>query len=228
MLSCVPGVYPGNCAHESSVILMHKSATRVIALDLSPDSIGVARAKKMFQALCSNKSLYNLKMGWTGWARVSSLGSNAIETCRTMLSLNQVLAELDIAMAEIRSSSVTKLSAVLAKNKTPQVLNLSSNDIQSRGETAAIQACIRCQIRELNMVSTQLREDASSSFTQFLSKSWTIRVPEVPENSLTSQLIRFRCPLTRKRRWKSCIYRTIESREQALRSLARRWRRITV
>ena len=166
-----------------------KQSDKIVSLDISNCSLGDAGSKLLFRALRSNKTLVNLNIGNNSGVSRNALGMGSVGELVLMLQENKVLSELGLVMTELTTDHITMIAGGLAKNKTLQVLNISSNNMGTKGAVCLIGALVGSQLQELFLASNHIRDDFAVHFAKFLGENKTLRVIDVSSNTLSHKFI---------------------------------------
>jgi len=181
---------PGNTIGDQGALSFASllvNTLKIISLDLSSNSIGDIGGKAIFSALRYNKSLVSLYIGSTTGVGRNSFGSKALTELSETFKHNQVLSEIDLTMTEINADTIELLSQGLSQNTTLESMNLSNNNIQSRGAIKFITACSNSNLRVLNLSSNHIKDDVSQAFSHFFTKNKSIVSLNLSGNGLTAK-----------------------------------------
>ncbi|EAY09598.1 Leucine Rich Repeat family protein [Trichomonas vaginalis G3] len=159
--------------------------TKIISLDLSSNAILDKGLYAIFYALKSNPSVISLKIGSTSSVARNSVGQSAAKELASTLSMNQVLSELDLSMAKITCDLMIHISKGLELNHSLQVLNISNNNICSKGCRKVLQAILNSNIVDLNISNNAIKDDIAPDFIKYISKNKSIKRLNISNNQLT-------------------------------------------
>jgi Ran GTPase-activating protein (RanGAP) involved in mRNA processing and transport len=180
----------GNLIGNNGVVWVAEFLIRrasLIALDLSTNAISDFGATALFRALHANKTVFSLNLSSVSGVARNSLGHESILELSSMLLENHVLSELNIAMTEIAPASTDVLAAGFVGNTTLHVLNVSNNNLRSKGVIAIVKNLHKSQIRELSFSGTHLNDDVAPHFESFLARNTTIEIIDISGNNLTNK-----------------------------------------
>jgi Ran GTPase-activating protein (RanGAP) involved in mRNA processing and transport len=166
-------------------LLMH--APHIISLNLASNSITDQGIEAVFYALCQNTSLVSLDIGSTSAVGRNSFGPRSCRVLARMLQQNVVLSTLNISMAEITTDSILTICDGIAHNRTLHELDLSNNNILSKGASAFLAACAQSRIRDLRLGYNQLRDDLAPALSKYLHKNRAIRSLDLTGNYFTKR-----------------------------------------
>ena len=170
-----------------SLLLQHSD--KIISLDISNCGLGDAGAKLIFGSLRTNKTLMSLNIGNSSGVSRNGLGTASVTELVEMLKENKVLSELSLVMTEMTCDHINMIAGGLKMNKTLQVLNVSSNNMGSKGAICLTQALTGTQLQELYLAANHIRDDFAPHIANMLKQNKAIRVLDVSSNSLTQKFI---------------------------------------
>jgi Ran GTPase-activating protein (RanGAP) involved in mRNA processing and transport len=173
-------------AYSFSNLLTHSD--RIISLNLGSNAITDLGGEAIFSAMCRNYSVIELNVGNSSGVGRNSLQQKSCEALGKMLTMNRVLSVLNVSMTEITADTVQLFCTGLAQNQTLHSLDISNNNIQSRGGIALVAACRKSRLRELSIASNHLRDDTAPVISSLLTRS-EIRQIDLTGNSFTKRFM---------------------------------------
>jgi len=159
----------------------------LVTVDLSSNSISSKGCGYLFQALQRNKTLISLNIGSSSGVNRNSLGPESIKELSRMLSINKVLIELNLSMAEITPDYCNTIKTGLSQNTTLSVLNLSNNNIQTQGAASILESLQYSNLSELDLSHNHIMDDSAPHFSQMLLNNRTLKVLKISHNMLSSK-----------------------------------------
>jgi Ran GTPase-activating protein (RanGAP) involved in mRNA processing and transport len=90
-------------------------------------------------------------------------------------------------MTELTAEMVEHIAAGLAENRTLNVLNLSQNNLGSKGAIRIIKSLCHPQLRELHLSNVHLKDDCTAQFRRFLRDNDAVRVLDISRNHLSAK-----------------------------------------
>jgi Ran GTPase-activating protein (RanGAP) involved in mRNA processing and transport len=157
----------------------------VIAINLGGNSITDEGGERLFASLAANKSVVSFDVGSTSVVGHNSFGSRSCEAIARMLRANLVLSRLNISMSDITADTVPIIADGLACNRTLQFLDISNNNVQSKGAIVLLGACARSRITELHIAYNHVTDDVSQTFLSYQKSNDSIRTLDLAGNYLT-------------------------------------------
>jgi Ran GTPase-activating protein (RanGAP) involved in mRNA processing and transport len=168
----------------SEILHMNPS---VISMDVSSNEIGDEGSTAIFSMLRANTSLYHLNMSSSSGVGRNSIGLAGVTELAAMLTENQTLSELNLSMTELIADNMEVLASGLSRNTTLNSLNISQNNIGSRGAIHIIRSLCNTQIHELYLSNIHLKDDVTNIFRALLARNKTLRILDLSSNHLTSR-----------------------------------------
>lgn len=157
----------------------------LISINLSSNSIGDSGASEIFKSLLDNKTLVNLSIGSVSGVSRNYLGINSLTQLSKMLLRNKVLSDLDLSMTEITADTIEPMIVGLSANQTLRVLNLSNNNIQSKGSILVFSNCVNSQLEELYFSNNLIKDDIAPYVDNFLKQNRSVKILDLSGNQLT-------------------------------------------
>jgi Ran GTPase-activating protein (RanGAP) involved in mRNA processing and transport len=180
---------PGNAigdkgARDISYLITYSA---LVSIDISTNRITDAGAAQVFSALKNSKTVYYLNIGSASGVGRNSLGRASVVELVEVLTQNQVLSELNIQMSELFTETVAPLSSGLAANSGLKILNLSDNNLLSRGIIRLFRYLRTSELTELYLSATHLKDDIGPYIEAFLQTNRTLKVLDLSSNVLTNR-----------------------------------------
>jgi len=141
----------------------------LISLDVSTNSIRNEGCAAIFDTLRVNLSLIDINLGNSTGANDNLIGKIAIPylyLCRVFCQ-NTVLSEVNLSTPE----TVSQFFGGLSVNRTLEKLDLSNNNLRSRGAVKLIQAITHSGIVELSLANTKIEDDVGPEFCIFYKRT---------------------------------------------------------
>lgn len=174
----------GNKGATSIAQLLFQT-NRIISLDLSSNGIQDRGLYALFYALHTNTSVFSLTIGSSTSVARNSVGQEAAKELAGVLQTNQVLSELDLSSAEITGDIMITIAKGLELNHSLHVLNLSNNNICSKGCRKVLQAIVNSNIVTLNLSNNAIKDDIAPDFIKYITKNKAVKYLNISSNQLT-------------------------------------------
>ena len=161
----------------------------IVSVDLSSNLFTDTGMQAILKAMCENHSIVDLYLGSVSGLYRNKIGKNGILELAKLLENNRILSSLDLSMAEIRADNIQPMAKGLSRNHTLQMLNLTNNNIKSKGASLLIDACRSSHLEELHIACNHITDDVSSNFAKFLAENKTLTLLDISGNDLTIKFI---------------------------------------
>ncbi|OHS93337.1 hypothetical protein TRFO_40391 [Tritrichomonas foetus] len=156
----------------------------VVGIDLSSNHMTDEGVKTIFTALRTNRSVTYLNIGSKTSVGRNSIGTESIKEISEVLKENKVISELNFSMTELNSINIKGLCPGLLANRTLTHLNLSNNNLKSKGTIAILKSLDHSSLIELRIASNSITDDSAPYFAQFLGTNEFIRILDLSGNEL--------------------------------------------
>ncbi|OHS92792.1 hypothetical protein TRFO_40913 [Tritrichomonas foetus] len=159
----------------------------VVSIDLSSNLFTDVGFQSIMRAMNENNSIVDLYIGSSSGVARNTIGIHGISELSKMLMTNRILSLIDLSMTEISSENIEPLAFGLMNNHTLQTLNLSNNNLRSKGAIIIINACKDSSLHELNISNNHITDDVSPHFASFLIENKTLKQLNLSGNNLTQK-----------------------------------------
>ena len=160
----------------------------IISMDLSSNHMTDSGLKTIFTALCTNKSMVDLNIGSKTTIGRNKIGPLTIQEITKMLQTNKVLSELNLQMTELNSNNIFGLLPGFETSKTLTSLNVSNNNIKSKGTIALFKSLMNSSLIELSIADNSVTDDIAPFFVSLLQNCQTLRKIDLSGNKLGFRL----------------------------------------
>ncbi|EAY22751.1 Leucine Rich Repeat family protein [Trichomonas vaginalis G3] len=174
-------------AIEFAQLILNTSS--IVSIDLSSNGIEDKGMAAIFNAMRRNKTIISLNLGSRPGMTRNSIGNEAAAALSQMLANNLVLSELDLSMVEITVENVGTIASGLSKNTTLCELNLSNNNIQSRGVAQILPCLVSSRVSALRLSGNHLKDDCGTYFANFFKQNKNVNTIDISNNGLTARFI---------------------------------------
>ena len=166
-----------------------KYLPNLIYVDLSANLIEDEGMEAIFDAMRRNKNIYSFAIGSKTGVNRNNIGTRASRSLSAMLADNSILTELDLSMIEITPENIRVIGLGLARNKILRDLNLSNNNIQSKGMINLVPNLVRSQLQTVKLNGNHLQDDCGPMFATFIRDNVTIQSVDISNNLFTAKFI---------------------------------------
>ena len=160
------------------------ASSDLISVDISSNSIGDVGLSAIFQAMRTNRSIYHLHVGSNTGVSRNSVGNKAVEQLSLMLAENKVLSELNLCMSELTTDHIIRACQGLQLNHTLHSLNVSNNNLRSKGVVAILHALSDTSVTELNIANNYVTDDFGPHLAGFLETNTVLKRLDLSGNNL--------------------------------------------
>jgi Ran GTPase-activating protein (RanGAP) involved in mRNA processing and transport len=163
-----------NAMGDSGSVILVRSILKnnnIVHLDLSSNDISPEGSRGILSMLITHPSLVSLDLSSHEGLHRNRIGVRGSEPLKELLTMNPMIAFLNIQGTSLSYEGVVTLSKGLAGNKVLISLNLSSNNLGPRCMEALINAVSQTNLQELFLASNKLGNDGCDYLAELISGS---------------------------------------------------------
>lgn len=158
----------------------------LIYLDLRSNRIGIEGCTNIFNSIKCNTHLTNLDLSAIDGIERNRIGSEGSRALASVLSTNQALSSLNLAMCGITAEGCIHIGKALAKNTTLTYLDLTANRFGSPGANALFgHPKSFGNLETLILSRNAIDDDAARVICKQIKKSPELRIIDLSFNSLS-------------------------------------------
>ena len=169
-----------NAMGDSGSVIMVRSILKninYVELDLSSNDISPEGSRAILSMLVTHPSIVSLDLSSHEGLHRNRIGVRGAEPLRELLTVNPILAFLNIQGTSLSYEGVITLSRGLMGNKILISLNLSSNNLGARCMEALTKAVSNTNLQELYLASNKLGNDGCDYLADLISGSFDTPCP---------------------------------------------------
>ncbi|CAK0801484.1 unnamed protein product, partial [Prorocentrum cordatum] len=155
--------------------------TSLVHLDVSANGISWAGAGPLLEALLVNRSLTHLDISSKSHGSRNRVERRNAAALERMLATNPVLAKLCLSSVCLGTDGLVGVARGLTMNSTLLSLDLSGNDIGTRGALLLCDALASCGLEELNLSDNRIGDEGLQGIGDKLGA-----LPRTPQAALES------------------------------------------
>ena len=143
-----------------------KKSLSLLSLNITSNSITHKGGQIIFEELCEQQSIIDLNISSIEGTNRNRLTATGIKNIPTFLKKNLFIEKLNLGGNSIKNEGFILLSKGLNNNNNIINLNISNNDIHSKGLTKGLNLITNCKIYSLNLSNNPILDEGIEKLTE--------------------------------------------------------------